>query len=938
MTNHTNLLRRLILLSVLLSLVILTGRTSAQESVPQAQDPDGLQGANSASQPAPNNDKPPLLNGLPSEAPTFVAPSVPSSDRPGTRFQSSPDAPAINIWYGSVQNAGGNGDQLKWVNILGNVTPVNPSLLTYSLNGKPPVSLRVGPDKRRLLEPGDFNVELNYTELNQGANQITIVAEDSQGDISQAIVTVNYQGGAVSWTPPQTVQYDWSKVSRIDEIARVVDGDWAIESGQIYPTVLGYDRLIGLGDLSWQDYTVTVPITILGIDDNGYKTPSNGPGIGILARWQGHFDSGVVSPVDGWQRLGTLAWYRWERKLVNQEFQYSEGLQAYRYGGLPNDALTQARKLDFNTTYIFKLSVTSSVNPGQPATYRFKVWDASLPSEPAAWDMEYAGKTGEPLSGGILLVAHHVDARFGKAVVELADTLPPPVLTVSKTGSGAGNVALSPSRPNNTYRFGEDVKLTPQPAEGSIFSGWLGSLTGKDNPAYLEMFANKSVTATFSQANGQGPVSDDFSQCALGGQWSYIDPLGDATLTMTGTSAEISVPAGVTHDIWTNNKNAPRIMQSIDDGDFELDVKFESPLAAKYQLQGVLVEQNSDNFLRFGFQHDGNTLRLSAFTILNNSATTRLDQAITISPPMYLRVNRTGDTWTLLYSADGASWTNAAQFDFVLTAGSVGVYAGNAGPNPATTSEIDYFFNTASPISPEDKSRTLEVSTIGSGVGSVQVFPSKASYDCGDEVTLTAIPADNSRFVGWSGDLAGSTNPGTVIMDASKEVTAEFALDNGDGFVVNVTVNGNGSVTKTPDKPSYQPGEQVTLQAIPNDGNTFAGWSGDLIGNTNPVVITVNSDRAIAANFSQIFYTLQLTVDGPGEVLVNPTGTQFAAGTEITLTALPISGASFVGWSGAIQGSTTPQTLLMNGNKTVKATFSDGNPQVNMLYLPAIIR
>jgi uncharacterized repeat protein (TIGR02543 family) len=39
---------------------------------------------------------------------------------------------------------------------------------------------------------------------------------------------------------------------------------------------------------------------------------------------------------------------------------------------------------------------------------------------------------------------------------------------------------------------------------------------------------------------------------------------------------------------------------------------------------------------------------------------------------------------------------------------------------------------------------------------------------------LTAVPAAGWTFSNWSGDLTGSTNPDTIIMDGNKTVTATF--------------------------------------------------------------------------------------------------------------------------------------------------------------------
>ncbi|MDM7999665.1 MAG: Ig-like domain repeat protein [Dehalococcoidia bacterium] len=61
------------------------------------------------------------------------------------------------------------------------------------------------------------------------------------------------------------------------------------------------------------------------------------------------------------------------------------------------------------------------------------------------------------------------------------------------------------------------------------------------------------------------------------------------------------------------------------------------------------------------------------------------------------------------------------------------------------------------------------------GNGSVTKDPELAAYAHGSQVTLTAVPDPGWVFVGWSGDLSGTTNPAVVTMNSDKRVTATFA-------------------------------------------------------------------------------------------------------------------------------------------------------------------
>ena len=858
---------------------------------------------------------PPLVGGAPRE-PQLTPARPPLAAAPaGVNFQDSPNAPTITVWYGASQQFGLKGDPQKWVNILGRVSSAVPlSSLTYTVNGGSPQALETGPDNMRLALAGDFNIELDYTDLLPGANQVVITALDTALVSSQAVVTVNY-AAAPAWTP-QTYTVNWGAASNVSDVAQVIDGEWTIDNGTARPTIMEFDRLLGIGDLSWRDYTVTVPITILAMDPAGFPGPSNGPGIGVMVRWQGHYwVDGDTQPRTGWRRLGALGWYRWKNNPAP-----AEGLQLLGHRGLLLGE--SARTLSLNIPYIFKISVTSNANPAKPATYRFKVWEASQ-AEPATWDFEQQGNSGEPDSGSIVLLAHHVDARFGNVTVNLASVAPKPTLTTTVTGTGTGTIDVAPQKA--TYRFGEDVTLTATPSSGSTFQGWGGDLSGSANPATLEIFGDSAVSALFVNPTVQTPISDDFSGCQLDSQiWTYIDPQGDTALQMTGSQVQLSVPAGAGHDIWTGGVNAPRLMQYAENEDFEFEVKFDSTFNAKNQVQGVLIQGDAQNFLRYNFLHDGTTYRIQAYTFLLGQPTTRVDTAITIAPPMYLRVKRVGNVWNLFYSANGTNWSLAAGFQHDLVVTTYGPYIGNSSKNPATIGLIDYFFNTKSPIVPEDNDRKLTVNVDPTGGGTVVRAPIKENYACDEPVTLTPVPNTGYRFDRWSGDLTGTANPGTLVMNATKTVTAHFVADTQYTLTVSANPGGAGTVTKSPDKPAYSAGESVTLTATPAAGNLFTSWSGSASGSVNPLTVVVNANLNIVANFSAApARTLTITTNGPGTVTKSPDKLTYLNGETVTLTAVPNANASFLGWGGALTGATTPTTLVMDGDKTVTATFAE---------------
>ncbi|MEO0225270.1 MAG: cellulase family glycosylhydrolase, partial [candidate division WOR-3 bacterium] len=114
------------------------------------------------------------------------------------------------------------------------------------------------------------------------------------------------------------------------------------------------------------------------------------------------------------------------------------------------------------------------------------------------------------------------------------------------------------------------------------------------------------------------------------------------------------------------------------------------------------------------------------------------------------------------------------------------------------------------------QSYTLTVNVNPTGSGSVTLNPSGGSYTAGTQVTLTAQPNSGYIFSNWSGDLTGTQNPATIIMDSNKVVTANFSQSGG-GTTYTLTVNvspvGSGVVYLNPSQGSYTAGTQVTLTA-----------------------------------------------------------------------------------------------------------------------------
>ncbi len=202
----------------------------------------------------------------------------------------------------------------------------------------------------------------------------------------------------------------------------------------------------------------------------------------------------------------------------------------------------------------------------------------------------------------------------------------------------------------------------------------------------------------------------------------------------------------------------------------------------------------------------------------------------------------------------------------------------------------------------------------GSGFGSTPI----ALMPAGVAVPSTTIYVRlNSPTPGSPSGNITHSSAGATQQDLAVSGTVTVGT-----YAINVAVVGNGAVAKLPDQPTYNPGTVVQLTASPSVGYSFTGWSGDLTGATNPVNITMDAAKNITATFLINVYALNLNIVGNGSVAKVPDQPSHDYGTIVQLTASPVTGYYFMGWSGDLTGTTNPVNVTMDAVKNITATFA----------------
>ncbi len=142
-------------------------------------------------------------------------------------------------------------------------------------------------------------------------------------------------------------------------------------------------------------------------------------------------------------------------------------------------------------------------------------------------------------------------------------------------------------------------------------------------------------------------------------------------------------------------------------------------------------------------------------------------------------------------------------------------------------------------------------------------------------------------------------------------------------YNLTLTIVGHGSVT---------PGSGsltgfVDLEATPDAGYKFAGWSGDLGGSISPMPLVMGSDKNVTASFvaeDAPMHKITTTKEGSGIIL--KTKSRAWEGEVVDLYAIPDAGHMFVGWKGDLTGNINPVSITVDSEKNISAAFLSFTP------------
>jgi alpha-tubulin suppressor-like RCC1 family protein len=189
---------------------------------------------------------------------------------------------------------------------------------------------------------------------------------------------------------------------------------------------------------------------------------------------------------------------------------------------------------------------------------------------------------------------------------------------------------------------------------------------------------------------------------------------------------------------------------------------------------------------------------------------------------------------------------------------------------------------------------TLTLSTAGSGSGTVS---GEGTYDSGQTAAVSQSANTGSAFTGWTGPDAAECTTGSVLMNANKSCTANFALNT---YGLTLDTAGTGSGT-TSGAGLFSYNHIAIVSATASAGSAFTGWTGPDAAECTTGTVKMNADKHCTANFTLMTSTQSdlivsamstaTTVLFPGKifVLLTTVKNQGSGTAKISITAFHLS-------------------------------------------------
>jgi hypothetical protein len=247
-------------------------------------------------------------------------------------------------------------------------------------------------------------------------------------------------------------------------------------------------------------------------------------------------------------------------------------------------------------------------------------------------------------------------------------------------------------------------------------------------------------------------------------------------------------------------------------------------------------------------------------------------------------------------------------------------------------------------FAPVPTSLTLTINATAGGTTSPP--PGTYAYGYMANVTVTAIPDAGYVFDHWTSvheENFGNQNPWKLTLSWNFTIQPVFENATSGPRTLNIWSVSNGTTNPPPGTYTYNYGDSVTVNAIPQNGTYFGGWVLDQAsgGMNNPITITMDSSHDLGLNFVPYPpYTVTVTISPATGGTTDPAPGQYTypSGNPARVAAIPDSGWWLDHWllDGGNFGNSTSIEFNLDGNHTVRPVFASNTlPASFMLAINA---
>jgi len=498
------------------------------------------------------------------------------------------------------------------------------------------------------------------------------------------------------------------------------------------------------------------------------------------------------------------------------------------------------------------------------------------------------------LKQGTTSVTGFVSYSGTTALLTPASDLAPNTVYTATITTGAKDLAGNPLVNNYIWNFttGSSVVVTPPTVISTdpINLETNVPLNQKVSATFSKMMDPTSIqTSTFILKQGTTSVTGFVSYSgttALFTPASNLAPNTVYTATITTGAKDLAGNALADNYVWSFTTGSsvvdtPPTIISTDPVDGE-----------------ICVPVNKHVTATFSKPMDASTITTAVFTVMELGFNTFVSGTVTYSgttatfvPLIDLKENRT-------YRA-------------TITTGAKDL-TGNS-----MTENYEWIFTTITPYTVSLSSNPLNGGTTSGG---------GTFYSC-SVVTVTATPNSGFTFINWTENgLEVSTDANyTFELTANRTLVANFEEAPPQLYTVSLSSDPLDGGT-TSGGGEYESGTVVTVTATPNTGYLFVNWTegGVPVSTNQNYTFTLVENRALVANFEETVgqFNVSLSANPIEGGTVNGDG-NYDSGSEVTVTATPNDGFTFINWTeNGLEVSTDANyTFVILANRILVANF-----------------